>query len=72
MALFQSFRLNFSYILATLDFETSTAANCIKILIRIARTDGQSVSNILSHKELMRNMFRLLGHTPIGSEGSSK
>lgn len=63
--------LSFSYILATLNFDNSTISNCVKILIRIARTSELSVDSIIAHGALMDNVFGVFNHTPLSTEGMS-
>lgn len=62
--------IRFSYICSVLNFETSTTSNCIKILIRIARTGSDAVDSIITHEELMDNIFQLFGHNPLSNEGN--
>lgn len=59
----------FSYVCSVLNFENSTTTNCIKILIRIARTSSEAADSIIMHEELMDNILQLFGHSPLISEG---
>lgn len=56
--------IHFSYIFTSLNLENSTKLNCIKILIRLARTSRSTAVNILSHNELMKALLRQFTYVP--------
>ena len=53
-----------TYILSMFDLENSTKLNCIKILIRLARTNEKCCENILSHDALMKCLVALYSFVP--------
>lgn len=61
-----------SYILLTVRPDNSTVMNCLKLLIRIARTDKHSMDAILNQPDLLENLYHNFLPIMRESNGSTK
>lgn len=59
---------DFSFVLADVSYKDNTVTNCLKILIRMARTSLTSIDSIMIHGKLMDNIFRVFNHHPLGDD----
>lgn len=53
-----------AYIISSMKLENSTKLSCIKLLIRLARTNQTIADKILSHHELMKSLLHQFDHKP--------